>query len=201
MAAHFYLNITILSTEAMLDSKIPGAKPASTGTSGKGFFSRHPVRSALHSAAVKGASTVLTGSRVAKKMGPKLVESMPKKMAEKGINAVVELKLVQGPYIVLKVTIKEVSAQHLLTKLGETNAKAAEVGNCLLACLPVEVLKKIQEEALAKKIATKMASVMGPHLTEEMGEKGLEVLAEGVAPSDQGEYLLEHLAALAPQSD
>ena len=162
-------------------------------------------------------------------MAPEMAKNVPKKLSEKGISGSAVVKLVQGPLIVIKVTVKEVSLETILAKMGEEKATVKKVGGCLLSCLPPEVkrtnqtrppargswpsgsdhfcgaarqvIAKVQEEALAKTVATKLAENMAPGIQAQLGEKGISVAAEGVTPALQGEYLLEHLAAMAPLND
>ena len=60
-------------------------------------------------------------------------------LPNQGITATAEVKLVQGPLIVILVTIKEVNAGVILEKLGEKSEVAYAVGSCMLKCLPQEV--------------------------------------------------------------
>jgi len=132
MSTQFYMNVTLVSAEKMLDAKI-------SAKIGKGYFKRAPVKTAMKSMAMKGATAMLTPSKIAVKLAPNMAKNMPQKLAAKGITATAEVKLVHGPLIVILVTVKEVDANVILEKLGEKNETAFVVGSCVLQCLPKEV--------------------------------------------------------------
>jgi len=60
-------------------------------------------------------------------------------------------------------------------------------------CRLVQIVKKVQEEALAQKIATKLAESMGPGIEAQVAENGIEAVAQGMVPAKEGEFLLDHL--------
>eukprot|EP00966_Prymnesium_polylepis_P213821 4951937-Prymnesium_polylepis.1 len=57
----------------------------------------------------------------------------------------------------------------------------------------VQIVDKVQEDALATKLATKLAENMAPDIEAQVAENGIEAVAKGVVPSKQGEFLLDEL--------
>ena len=56
-----------------------------------------------------------------------------------------------------------------------------------------QIVQKVQEDALATKVATKLAENMAPGIEAQVAENGIEAVAKGVVQSKQGEFLLDEL--------
>lgn len=46
-----------------------------------------------------------------------------------------------------------------------------------------------------------MTEQMGPKIQAQVGEKGIEAIAEGLSPAMEGDYLLDQLAVLSGIDD
>tara|TARA_B110001452_G_scaffold126629_1_gene105178 strand:+ start:146 stop:394 length:249 start_codon:yes stop_codon:yes gene_type:complete len=81
--------------------------------------------------------------------------------------------------------------------MGDKKPEVAKVGGCIMQCLPPEILAKLQEEVLAKAIASKLAANMGGGMEQQIAEQGITIEAHGVIPSLEGAFLLSTLAKVS----
>mmetsp|Transcript_24741 Transcript_24741/g.54011 ORF Transcript_24741/g.54011 Transcript_24741/m.54011 type:complete len:222 (-) Transcript_24741:731-1396(-) len=182
----FYLNVTVGPTAELHKRKVAAKVP----------LLEQPVASA-YSATLSRTSG--SSSSLAQQLSEKVAETIPTTLAGMGIDAMAELKLMHGPFFVIKVTVRDVDAQEILRKIGESHPRQSKVASCLLRCLPQEAQQRLEAGIFSAQAAERLAHTLGPGMASEVADVGVELKADGVFFADEGDYLMRKLVELKAQ--
>jgi len=185
MAVHrFYLNVTLESMKDAVDKKFASGKKGMLGMEIGG-----KAKAAV-------AKALVTPEKAAPNMAKGMASEFPQKMAENGIKASASIKLVEGAFFVIEVQVHEVDLTSIISKLGAKSDALGGVLGCLLSVLSPEIKGKIERELLAAAIAKKMAGNMAEGIQEKTAEQGVQAVAVGLSPAEEGPFLLDKLSSL-----
>jgi len=143
-------------------------------------------------------------SVVVEKMGAKLCRKVPRKMKEKGLQAVIEEVFREGPLVVFQLQIQHVDAMHLIRSSGETippeeTNKQSVFARILLLfawffrMIGVKGQRSIEEEFLPRLIHLKLESALNEVIVEKLESKKVVADTMVLPEAKQARYFYEKL--------
>jgi hypothetical protein len=178
----FYMNLFILNKEEAVQNIIK-QKVANKYVAG--------VVGAL-------ASNILSDDKIAERIGSKISELVPIKLAEFGVKSVVEMAYQRGAFLCIKVDILTADARKVIEKKG--GKAQLEKFNFFMDLVGIPQLNETIDDSLATVIGEKMQSNLPKALKERMQEKaGMDVKVICCSEAEQSEFLLGTLKELAIQ--
>jgi hypothetical protein len=166
----------------------------------------------LAEGAAKIASKKVKPSKVAQKMGPKLCQKIPKKMATKGIDVVMEQVFVEKQYLVLQIQVQHVDAVLLeqaqreenadLTCNDSDNTERGIIAMLLewgLYLMGAQYQHTLQTQVLPPKIMNVMKFKIKEIMDQKFNQKGLEADVMILQETEQARYFFGQLKELRQQ--
>jgi hypothetical protein len=101
-----YINVTVKDHTAAVKSKVEKKIDKSSLP--------HPIKVVMHQTAPKMASDFVTTKQMAGQLSNKLVDKIPRKLANKGVTAVLSPVFHRGPFVVLKLNVLHVDVLRLI---------------------------------------------------------------------------------------
>jgi len=188
----FYVCMTLFSTEDAIKKRIAPGK-LEVG----GFRLTCVEQAASDVGELTGmvlANTIARPEIVASAVAQEIAGSIPEKLKKKGIVAEAAVRLVQGSFILLQVTLLHgPSLSQIVKKLGSANEGAGKVGVCCLSCMSKSVKDKLERDVIGKLVARKVVEGMAADIEQKTSKKGLAVAADAVTAEELGPYLVEAL--------
>jgi len=186
----FYLNLVLLNKNDVVE-KIVKDKV------GSGVSGLH-IRSKLAATVAKKA---LKDEAVSSKLAEKLVDLVPKQIADLGIKILLEKRFIEGPLLVLQATIKETDGVKMMTKVKgeEAGKKFAELQEAM-AFLELEEAEQKLRNTLLKKarnsLMEKLCTMLPNKLYDAAGARvEVTALSEAEQPEWFYNFLQEHRKA------
>jgi hypothetical protein len=113
-----YINVTVKDHTAAVKSKV-GKKIDKSSLP-------HPMKVVMHQTAPRIASDLVTTKQMTGQLSKKLVDKIPRKLANKGITAVVSPVFRQGPFVVLKLNVVHVDVLRLINHKDPKKSKTPD---------------------------------------------------------------------------
>lgn len=113
-----YINVTVKDHTAAVKSKVEKKIDKSSLPV--------PIKAVMHQTAPRIASDLATRKQVAGQLSSKLADKIPRKLANKGITAVLSPVYHQGPYVVMKLTVVHVDVLHLVNHKDQQKSTATD---------------------------------------------------------------------------
>jgi hypothetical protein len=147
-------------------------------------------------------------STLAQKIGGKLCERMPPKMADMGLTVAMEEVFREGPFVVMQLQVQHVDtlavekAQRLenadLTQSDlDTTTNEATLASALLEwCLKLigtDKKKQLEEDFLPEKVQSKLATKILEVMTEKFDRQGLVIYIEILKEEQQARFFYRQL--------
>lgn len=175
----FYINILLLNRDEVVSSAVASKTGSKTS-----FFGR---------AAAFAATKLVSDEKIINTLSSTLISKISAEVDAMGIQAEITKRYQQGPYVVIKVTVRDVDKKVLLS--AAKGASFADSFSHLLSSIEAlnlseSVLPSINTKILSQvhdSMMTKFAEV----LPSKLAESGLDVECSVCGPADQAEMLFE----------
>jgi hypothetical protein len=152
----------------------------------------NPGKAPVAKTAGKVATTTrVKNAKLARRLGEKLCDKMPRKLAEMGLTVEFEVVFQEGPYVVIQLQVQHVNARAIERSQRQENADptadegtpsdTAVAATLLEWCLKIigpENQRTLEESYLPVKVQTKLESKIMEVMAEKVGRKGLKAIAD-----------------------
>jgi hypothetical protein len=175
----FYLNIFILNKDDVIKNAI------------KQKVSNKMVAGLIG----KLAASQMSEDAFAERMGKKMSEQIPTKLAEVGVTSIVDIGYQQGAFVCIKVDIIKADARKLIAKKGGKEQLAKF--NYFMDLVGLPQLNDSIDNSIASIIGERMQNHLPTTMRDRMQEKaGLDVKVVACTETEQSSFLLETLKEL-----
>lgn len=180
----FYLNIFILNKDEVIENQV---KQKVSNRLVAGF-----VGSVL--------KNMISDAKFAEKIGTKITELVPIKLADFGITSAVEVAYQKGAFVCIKIDILTADARKIIEKKG--GKVQLDKFNRFMSMIGIRQLGETIDNSLATIVGEKMQANLPASLKERMQEKaGLDVKVVALGEAKQADFLLRTLKELREQEE
>jgi hypothetical protein len=164
----------------------------------------------LEDSIAQGASHVMSKriklSKLAQKIGTKLCESMPRKMAEMGLTVEMEEVFREGNFVVMQLQVQHVDTRAVEKALGRENIDLTKIdldttlaGTLLEWCTELignDKMKQVENDFLPEMVQSKLTTKILEVMTEKFERKGLIIDVEILKEEQQARFFYRQLKEL-----
>lgn len=180
----FYLNIVLLNKDEVVDKMVK----EKVGSGPLGFGVGAKMASCL-------AKKAATDEKVTGQLGEKLLEMLPKQIADMGIDLKLTKRYLKGPLVVLKAEILETDPVKLISKAkGDTAGQHMKQLQEAVEFLELETAKKQMASSMMKQAREKLMEKLVETLPQKLSEAaGARVEINALSEADEAEWFFSFL--------